>query len=177
MRNSRKTLFNALMDNLFCLFDLALITLLIIFIINKSFLYIPPLTIAFTTSVFRLVLNIKHYVIYKPFDWTCHVLVDGQETEKRYAKVEVGDLVCVYPKEIINYTGLVKSGMLFVDESKINGETRMIKKVVGDRIKQGSIIVNGNGVLEILSLDRQVARPNKVQHTFFVKALKMFNDI
>ena len=116
-------------------------------------------------------------MIYKPFDWTCHVLINGQETEKRYAKVEVGDLVCVYPKEIINYTGLVKSGMLFVDESKINGETRMVKKVIGDRIKQGSIIVNGNGVLEILSLDRQVARPNRVQHTFFVRAMKMFNDI
>ncbi len=177
MRNSRKTLLNVLMDNLFCLFDLALITLLIIFIINKSFLYIPPLFIAFTTSIFRLVLNIKHYVVYKPFDWTCHVLIDGQETEKRYDKVEVGDLVCVYPKEIINYTGLVKSGMLFVDESKISGETRTIKKGIGDRIRQGSIIVNGNGVIEILSLDRQIARPNKVQNTFFVKALKMFNDI
>ena len=177
MRNSRKTAFSVLMNNLFCLFNLALITLLIIFIINKSFLYIPPLVIALTSSIFRLVLNIKHYVIYKPFDWTCHVLVNGQETEKRYALVGVGDLVCVYPKEIINYTAVVKEGMMFVDESKINGETRMVKRAVGDRIKQGSIIVNGSGVLEVLSLDRQVARPNKVQHTFIVRALKLFNDI
>ena len=177
MRNSRKTPLDVILNHLFSFFNVALVMLLIIFIINKSYLYLPPLCIALSSSMLRLVLNFKNYVIYRPFNWTCHVLVNGAETEKRFINLQTGDLVCVYPKEKINFTGLVRSGLVFVDESKINGGTKAVKKTVGDHIKQGSIIINGNAVVEAAFLDKQICRPNKVQHTFIIRALKLFNDI
>ena len=177
MRNSRKTLINVLLDNFFSFFNLAIVALLIIFIINKQYLYITPLVIAFSSSMMRLVLNFKHYIIYRPFNWTCHVLVNGQETEKRFIKLKAGDQVVVYPKEKINFTGLIKEGLVFVDESKINGTTKVIKKVAGDHIKQGSTIVNGSAVVDVVTLDKQICRPNKVQHTFILRAMKLFNDV
>ena len=177
MRNSRKTPLDVILNHLFSLFNIALVGLLIIFIINKSYLYTVPLVVALISSIFRLVLNFKHYVIYKPFNWTCHVLVDGKETEKRFIKLKKGDQVCVYPREKINFTGQITQGLAFVDESKINGCTKAIKKVVGDHIKQGSVVINGNAVVEVLSLDKQICRPNKVQHTFIIRALKLFNDV
>ncbi|MBO4668014.1 MAG: hypothetical protein J5666_07840, partial [Bacilli bacterium] len=132
---------------------------------------------ALTSSIFRLVLNIKHYVIYRPFNWTCHVLVDGVETEKRFIKLKAGDQVCVYPREKINFTGIIRKGLVFVDESKIDGRTKAVKKVVGDTIKQGTIVINGNAVVEVVSLEKQICRPNKVQNTFIIRALKLFNDV
>ena len=177
MRNSRKTPLNVILNHLFCFFNVALVILLIIFLVNKSYLYITPLIVALSSSIFRLVLNFKHYIIYKPFNWTCHVLVNGQETEKRFIKLKKGDLVCVYPREKINFTGKIKNGLVFVDESKIDGTTKAIKKEVGDTIKQGSTIINGNATIEVISLDKQICRPNKVQNTFIIRALKLFNDV
>ena len=177
MRNSRKTALDVILNHLFCLFNIALVLLLIIFLKNKSYLYITPLIVALSSSIFRLVLNFKHYVIYKPFNWTCHVLEDGTEVEKRFIQLKAGDQVVVYPREKINFTGLIKSGLVFVDESKINGGTKAIKKVVGDHIKQGSTIINGNAVVEVVTLDKQICRPNRVQNTFIIRALKLFNDV
>ena len=67
--------------------------------------------------------------------------------------------------------------MIFVSESKINGETSLIKKLPGDTIKQGSLVIHGNAHLEVMNLDKQICRPNKVQHTEIVKNIKLFQFI
>ena len=112
MRDTRKTIFNVLLDNCVNFFSLAIIALLVVFIISKDYLYIIPLVLAVITLVINTVIDIKSYVIVKKREDTIHVLVNGEERETSFANLKIGDEVICYPNETIYFVGKVKSGVV-----------------------------------------------------------------
>lgn len=175
MHDSRKTLLNVLIDNLFNVFNITTVILFVIFIINKSFLYLIPLTLSLMASIFSLVLDLKHYVL-KPNDYQrMNVIIDGKEHEDSYSNLKVGSLVALYPNETINFVGEVKSGILFVDESPINGIKKIVRKQQGSPVVKGSIVVEGHGVVEVKELRRRFGKLTLVKQTKLTSRIKLLN--
>ncbi len=63
------------------------------------------------------------------------------------AALQVGDVVLVRPGERIPVDGEVVEGSSYVDESMLTGESRPVRKEVGDKVTGGA--VNGNGALKV----------------------------
>ena len=149
MHNSRKTFLNVLLDNLINLLDLSIIALFVYFIITKSLLYIIPLAVAILLLVLNLFISIKKQVTHISKKGMVNVIVDNKEMEKPRSKLKRGEDVVLYPSDEVNFVGYVKQGIIFVDESRINGITSPCKKSEGDYVKKGSIVLQGRAVIEI----------------------------
>lgn len=177
MHDSRKTLLNVLFDNLLNLFTLATIGLLIILLINQSYIFIIPLALSLCASIVSLLLNIKHYLLPPNNRQRVNIMKDGQEYEKTYSALKVGSEVSIYPGDTINFVGRVKSGIFFVDESSINGSTKLVKKIEGSSVIKGSVVVEGGGFVEVTELERRFGKITKVQITSFNKRIKLLNFV
>ena len=177
MHDSRKTLLNVLIDNLFNVCNIATAVLLIVFIINKSFVYMIPLVLSLLVSIFNLVLEFKHYVLFSRNNQRLNVLKDGKEHEKTFVGLKVGDEVVLYPNETINFVGVVKGGYLLVDESPLNGTTKLVKKETGSSVTKGTKVVEGHAVVEVKELSNKVAKTTIVKQTKLYKRIRILNLI
>jgi Cu2+-exporting ATPase len=74
-------------------------------------------------------------------------IADGREEEVPLTALRDGDIVLVRPGARVPADGLVQSGESAVDESMITGESRPVKKRMGERVIAGT--VNGAGSLRI----------------------------
>lgn len=79
------------------------------------------------------------------------VLKDGVEQELNTEDVKKGDLVVLKEGERVPNDGVLVSGEISVDESHITGELQPVKKLKGDKVWSGSLVVEGSGVLEVHS--------------------------
>ena len=84
---------------------------------------------------------LRHLVSLQPP--TARVERDGAEVEIPVEQVRRGDEFTVRPGERVPVDGVVKSGETTVDESMLTGESRPVRKRVGDRVVGGTI--NGGG--------------------------------
>ena len=175
MHDSRKTFISVLLDNILNVFNLSVIVFLIIFIINKSYIYLIPLALSLVASFVRLLLDLKHYVIRSKTEKTIHVLVDGHEVERRLSKLKIGDHVVLYPQDRISFVGEVIKGFLFVDEKSITGRTDLIKKVEGSSVVKDSIVIQSSAVVEVKEIKERIAKKTTIQNTFANNLMKVFN--
>lgn len=75
-------------------------------------------------------------------------LVRGNEiTDVELITINVGDIVLVKPGETVPTDGVVIDGASYLNESMLTGESKSVKRVVGDTVIGGAI--NGNGSLKI----------------------------
>jgi len=79
------------------------------------------------------------------------VLKDGVEQELNSEDVKKGDLVVLREGERVSNDGVLVSGEIRVDESHITGELQPVKKLKGDKVWSGSLVVEGSGVIEVQS--------------------------
>ena len=128
MHDSRKTFFNVLIDNIINPLNLMIIVIMVILILNKDYLYIIPLVLSLIASTFQFGVDFKRHIISKKENIRFHVLQNNKESEKSLLKIRVGDNVVLYPEDVVQFVGKVKDGILFVDESSINGTTALVKK-------------------------------------------------
>lgn len=177
MHESRKTLLNVLLDNLVNVFNITIVILLVILVINKSYFYLIPLFLALLNSIFVFVKELKFYVIPSCINQRVNVLVDEQEQEKSLSNLKIGDDVVLYPGETIHFAGVITKGIVYVDESLINGSTTPVKKVVGSSIINNSIIVEGSGVVEVKSFGRRKNKTLFNNDTKLNKRIKLINTI
>ena len=175
MYDSRKTLLNVLIDDLVNVLNIATVTLLVIFILNKTYLFAIPLVLSLIASVFAFVLDVKKYLSSSRINQRLNILVDGREVEKSLSQLRIGDEVVLYSSETINFVGQVKSGVFFVSESTINGTTKIIKKTVGSSVVKGSVVVEGSGVVEVTELEKRIAKTTFVQKTRLTSRIKVLN--
>ena len=75
---------------------------------------------------------------------TAIVLKDGVEIEIPAEHVVSGDTVVIRPGQSIPVDGIVASGMGFVDQAAITGESVPVEKGVGDEVISATINVNGS---------------------------------
>lgn len=80
---------------------------------------------------------------------TVWLLVDGQEVETLFARVQVGDLVIVHAGQIMPVDGVVHSGMATVDQHRLTGEARLVEKEVGDPVLAATLLVRGRLVVRV----------------------------
>ena len=177
MHDSRKTLLNVLIDNLFNIFNIATIILLVIFVINQSFVYIIPLAISLCVSIFSLILDFKNYIYVPHVYQRLHILSNGVEKEKSSRFLRKGNEVVLYPGDKIHFVGTVKSGFLFVDESSINGTTKLVKKEAGSSVIKGTTVIEGTGVVEVTELGRKAFKRTTIKQTELRKRIRLLNII
>ena len=84
---------------------------------------------------------LRHLVRLQPP--TARVERDGAEVEIPVEQVRRGDEFIVRPGERVPVDGVVSSGETTVDESMLTGESRPVRKHVGDRVAGGTINSGG----------------------------------
>ncbi|HZJ85702.1 MAG TPA: heavy metal translocating P-type ATPase, partial [Erysipelotrichaceae bacterium] len=78
---------------------------------------------------------------------TAIVLVNNVETEVLIEDVKVGDIVIIKPGSIVPVDGRVVSGVSYIDESAITGESLPVEKTIDDNVVGATI--NSTGFLKI----------------------------
>ena len=177
MHDSRKTLLNVLIDNLVNVFNIVTVILLIVFVINQSFVYIIPLALSLCASIFMFALDFKHYVLSSRTNQRINATVDGKEQERTLSSLKIGEDVVLYPGERINFVGKVKSGVFFVNEGFINGTTKLVKKTIGSSVVKGEVVVEGSGVVEVTELNKRFGKITFVKETKLRKRIKLLNFV
>lgn len=98
---------------------------------------------------------------------TAHLIKDGASIDVKLDSLQVNDSVLIKPGEKVPADGKVIDGSSYLNESMLTGESKPIKKTIGDQLIGGSI--NGNGSLTI-----------KVQHTgkdsYLAKVIKLVKE-
>ncbi len=74
---------------------------------------------------------------------TARVRRDGRWVEIPAAEVAVGDLLSVPPHQAVPVDGVVEAGEAAVDESLLTGEPMPLRRVPGDEIVGGSLVIEG----------------------------------
>ncbi|MEO8495293.1 MAG: heavy metal translocating P-type ATPase, partial [Planctomycetota bacterium] len=95
-----------------------------------------------------------------------HRKTDSQLEDVQLDRVEVGDIVVVFPHEVCPIDGTVLEGHGVMDESYLTGEPYMMSKTPGSTVLSGAI--NGESALTIradkLAVDSRYAQIMKVMH-------------
>ena len=177
MHDSRKTLLSVIFDNLFNALNIASIILLIVFIINKEYLFIIPLGLSLIASLILFVFDLKRFVLSRDYDQKLNIVIDGQEKEINFSKIKVGDHVRLYSQDKVNFVGKIISGTALVDESSITGSSSLVKKAIGNAIVRGSVIVEGYCVVEVIEKKERIAKSTFIKETKTEKRIKIFNLI
>ncbi len=77
-----------------------------------------------------------------------HLLKDGETTDVKIDEIQKDDKVLVRPGEKIPVDGEITDGESNVNESMVTGESKPVKKTLGDKVIGGTI--NGNGSLTLV---------------------------
>jgi Cd2+/Zn2+-exporting ATPase len=83
---------------------------------------------------------------------TARVILDGVHKNVPVGDVKKNQKVAIKPGEIVPLDGIVIKGSSHIDQSKITGESIVVKKDSGDRVYAGTL--NKNGFLEV-RVDRE----------------------
>lgn len=83
------------------------------------------------------------------------VRVDGVEVQKSLSQIEVGNQVIVRSGSMIPVDGEVIEGEAGVNQSSMTGESVAILKSPGDSVYAGTVIEEGNIVVEVRSLPNE----------------------
>ena len=75
---------------------------------------------------------------------TARIVTEKGEIEKNIEDIEIGEVVVIYPGEVIPIDGKVISGESFIDESMITGESNPVRKKKGDVVAAGTLNGMGN---------------------------------
>ena len=78
---------------------------------------------------------------------TAHRKTDSGIEDVELSEISDGDIVVIKPGEKIPSDGVITDGACYVDESMLTGESRPVRKEVGDQLIGGS--VNGDGSVEL----------------------------
>ncbi len=85
-------------------------------------------------------------------DLSVKVRRDGQLREILLDDVVVSDIVILQGGDEVPADGVIVSGSVRIDESKLNGESKEKNKVVGDEVYRGTVLYAGNCEVEIRSV-------------------------
>ena len=175
MHDSRKTLLTVIFDNLFNALNIVSIVLLIVFLINKSFLFIIPLVLSIAVSFTMFAIELNRFILSNQDEHILHNVQGNQEVEKSPSQLKIEDHVHLYSNEKVNFVGRVIKGSALVDESAITGSTTLVRKTTGSSIIRGSVIVEGNCIVEVVELKERAAKSTYVKETTIDRRIKFFN--
>lgn len=82
----------------------------------------------------------------------CKVLRNGIREEIVINDIVVDDIVFLESGDIVPADGILASGFLGIDESSLNGESKIIEKQINDELLRGSIVMSGNASLKVVKV-------------------------
>lgn len=80
---------------------------------------------------------------------TVRVKRNGKNMSIKNDEVVVGDIVLLSSGELIPADGKVVEGMIGIDESSINGESKEVKRKINDHVFKGSVVLSGNASIVV----------------------------
>ena len=80
---------------------------------------------------------------------TVRVRRNGKNATIKNDEVVVSDIVLLSSGELIPADGVLLEGTIGVDESSINGESKEVTKVLGQRVFKGSVVLSGSASIRI----------------------------
>lgn len=78
---------------------------------------------------------------------SAHIIKDGTIIEASLSDIKTGDTVLIKPGEKVPADGEIIDGLSYLNESLLTGESKPVKKEVGNKVIAGSI--NGNGSIKV----------------------------
>lgn len=85
------------------------------------------------------------------------VIRDGEEYKVLIEEVRVGDLLIIKPGEKVPVDGIVQSGLSYIDESMLTGESIPVEKKVGSEVIGATINKNGSLKVEATKVGQDTA--------------------
>lgn len=85
------------------------------------------------------------------------VIRDGEEYKVPIDDVRVGDLLIIKPGEKVPVDGIVQSGLSYIDESMLTGESIPVEKKVGSEVIGATINKNGSLKVEATKVGQDTA--------------------
>ena len=82
----------------------------------------------------------------------CKVLRDSKIKETDIEDIVVNDIVLLQMGDRIPADGIIIEGMIYVDESCINGESKEKKKKINDIIYRGTVVYSHNAKMKVLKV-------------------------
>ncbi len=82
----------------------------------------------------------------------CRVKRNGKINEIVISEVVVNDIILLESGEKVPADGKIIQGMISVDESSLNGESKEIKKSVSLSVLRGSVVVSGSAIMQVDSV-------------------------
>ncbi len=79
----------------------------------------------------------------------CRVRRNKTKTEIPVNDIVVGDIVCLESGDMVPADGVIVSGNISIDESSLNGESKVNKKSVSNEILRGSVVLNGQALMRV----------------------------
>lgn len=90
----------------------------------------------------------------------CKVKRDNKKIEIPINDVVKGDIVYLESGDMVVADGTIISGSIGVDESSLNGESKVVEKNINNEILRGSVVMTGEAIMEV---------ENVGLHTFYGK--------
>jgi len=78
---------------------------------------------------------------------TAHMVMPNMVHEVKTDTLVAGDMILVKPGEKVAADGVIAEGESYLDESMLTGESKPVKKSIGDTVIAGAI--NGNGAIKL----------------------------
>ena len=126
----------------------------------QSFDWFETLGIIIAITLASLISTISEYGSEKSFEKLqnessrvkCRVRRSGKLEELYVDEVVVGDIVEIQTGDMIPADGIVRVGIISVDESSFTGETKDVEKMISNEVYKGSVVLNGSAIIEITNV-------------------------
>ena len=79
----------------------------------------------------------------------CKVIRNGKKKEIYLNEVVVNDIVILESGDMIPADGILISGKVAIDESNLNGESRIIEKNIDNELLRGSVVMSGQAYMKV----------------------------
>ena len=96
-----------------------------------------------------------------------HIVMGDKVQDVKTGTLKEKDIILVKPGEKIAADGVISEGESYLNESMLTGESKPVKKVIGDKVIAGSI--NGNGSIKVT-----VSHASK--DSYLSKVIKLVDD-
>ena len=82
----------------------------------------------------------------------CRALRNGLIVEIPFEDVAVGDIIRLQAGDRVPADGVMEQGVVELDQSAINGETKEARKTAGETCLSGTVVVSGEGFIRVVAV-------------------------
>lgn len=151
--NYTKSIGRIFVDNIFTFFNMLLTIIAIALLVVGSYTNLFFMVIALVNTGFGIFQEIRAKITMDKLRLvtvpTCNVLRNSQAQTIPTEQIVLDDILLLSIGNQIPSDGIIKKGMIEVNESLLTGESLPIKKTIGDIVYAGSFVVSGSAAVQV----------------------------